>query len=303
MYLGYLRGFIRDFADLVALVGAVLISSVTYTSAGTWLTRTFSVPGSFANTSGFFLVWFLVMLLYYAVMTFFYDLVPENIRKAKYNKWAGLLPALARGLLYTWFATNLLSFLVVSGQFKETFDGSFFYKYFTKNNVRVSEFVSKTFGATVADTIDFLTVKPQSSESVQLGFSTTAVTVDTVSAQKMLVLINKARTDRGLSELVLDDKLTAVGEEHGRDMFARGYFSHNTPEGKTPFDRMDEAGIFYLIAGENLALAPTVEEAFAGLMESPGHKANMLSLDYGKVGIGAIDGGIYGKMFAQEFTN
>jgi uncharacterized protein YkwD len=101
----------------------------------------------------------------------------------------------------------------------------------------------------------------------------------------------------------MDEKLQEVARAHGEDMFARGYFAHNTPEGKTPFDRMNEAGIKYVVAGENLALAPNLETAHQGLMDSKGHRENILSTDYGKVGIGVIDGGKYGEIFVQEFTN
>ena len=54
---------------------------------------------------------------------------------------------------------------------------------------------------------------------------------------------------------------------------------------------------------ENLALAPNVDIAHKGLMNSPGHRANILSPSFGRVGIGVIDGGGYGKMFAQEFAD
>jgi uncharacterized protein YkwD len=101
----------------------------------------------------------------------------------------------------------------------------------------------------------------------------------------------------------MDEKLTRVAEAHSRDMFARGYFAHNTPEGTDPFKRMSEGGVKYIVAGENLALAPDVLAAHTGLMNSPGHRANILAPEFGKVGIGVIDGGKYGMMFSQEFTN
>jgi uncharacterized protein YkwD len=66
---------------------------------------------------------------------------------------------------------------------------------------------------------------------------------------------------------------------------------------------MSKASIDFSYAGENLALAPNVDLAMQGLMQSPGHKANILSTNFGQVGIGVIDGGIYGEMFCQEFTN
>jgi uncharacterized protein YkwD len=86
-------------------------------------------------------------------------------------------------------------------------------------------------------------------------------------------------------------------------MFERGYFSHNTPEGKDPFHRMREAKVMFRTAGENLALSPTVQIAHTGLMNSPGHRANILSPAFGRVGIGIMNGGRRGLMVSQEFRN
>jgi uncharacterized protein YkwD len=86
-------------------------------------------------------------------------------------------------------------------------------------------------------------------------------------------------------------------------MFTRGYFSHNTPENKTPFDRMRESEVRFRTAGENLALAPTLSIAHTGLMNSPGHRANILQSNFGRLGIGVLDGGKRGLMITQNFRN
>ncbi|KKR60955.1 MAG: hypothetical protein UT99_C0004G0001, partial [Candidatus Curtissbacteria bacterium GW2011_GWA2_40_31] len=88
-----------------------------------------------------------------------------------------------------------------------------------------------------------------------------------------------------------------------KDMFKRGYFSHYSPEGKDVGDRLEDSSINYSLAGENLALAPDVIRAHNGLMNSEGHRRNILDPAFSKIGIGAIDGGVYGKMFTQVFTN
>jgi uncharacterized protein YkwD len=119
----------------------------------------------------------------------------------------------------------------------------------------------------------------------------------------MLRLINQERLKEGLPALVWDEAAAKVARAHSVDMFKRGYFSHENPDGLSPFDRMEKAGITYSAAGENLAYAATVELAHAGLMRSPGHRANILEKDFGRVGIGVIDGGIYGKMFTQNFRD
>ncbi len=100
-----------------------------------------------------------------------------------------------------------------------------------------------------------------------------------------------------------DPELTEVARRHSADMFARGYFAHDTPEGITPFDRMRAGGVRFLTAGENLALAPTIDVAHTGLMNSPGHRANILRREFGRVGIGVMDGGMRGLMVSQEFRN
>jgi len=302
-YMGYLRGFVRDALDLAALVLSIYLAVATYTSVGTSLSSMTSLPTSLANTVAFFLVWFAGMFVYYAAITFGFEYIPERWRVSKTNQYLGIIPGLLRGLLFVWFSANLLLILSLSGPMKKTINDSYTARILTKSNPKVSEFLNRTFGQSAADTAGFLTVAPQGSESMTLGYTTKNVKSDPETAQEMLGLVNAERDSVGAKALVFDTKLAAVAEAHGRDMFARGYFSHNTPEGKTPFDRMDAAGINYLIAGENLALAPTLDEAFAGLMASPGHKANILSTDYGRVGIGVIDGGTYGKMFVQEFTN
>jgi uncharacterized protein YkwD len=303
MYFGYRRGFIKDFASLIALGLALLLASLYYPSIGNLITRWLGMSGGFANSIGFFVIWFLVEFIYYALVIAFYDKIPERFTNSQLNKWAGLLPGALWGFLFVWFMVNLFFLLPISGVLGNQVRDSYIAKSLTKNNVVLGNFLGKTFGPAASDTVGFLTVTPQSSESIKLGYTTTDVTTDTASEKAMFDAVNKERVSRGLSPLVLDINLTKIGEEHCQDMFARGYFSHNTPDGVTPFQRMDKAGIIYLSAGENLALALTESDAMTGLMNSPAHEANILSSDFGKVGIAVIDGGIHGKMFAQEFTN
>ena len=90
---------------------------------------------------------------------------------------------------------------------------------------------------------------------------------------------------------------------HGESMFQRGFFAHVDLDGATPFDRMRRGGVRFSGAGENLALAPTVEVAHEGLMNSPGHRANILNARFRRIGIGAASGGMHGRMFTQNFAD
>jgi uncharacterized protein YkwD len=60
-------------------------------------------------------------------------------------------------------------------------------------------------------------------------------------------------------------------------MFQQGFFAHVDQDGRSPFDRMKAGNVTFGAAGENLALAPTVQIAHDGLMNSPGHRANILN--------------------------
>jgi uncharacterized protein YkwD len=66
---------------------------------------------------------------------------------------------------------------------------------------------------------------------------------------------------------------------------------------------MKDAHVQFKSAGENLALAQTMEIAHRNLMNSPGHRANILQTAFGRVGIGIMDGGFYGLMVSQEFRD
>lgn len=136
------------------------------------------------------------------------------------------------------------------------------------------------------------------------------IVVDSAAERLVFDLLNRARREEGLRPLVWDDLLGKVARGHSRSMYLRGYFAHETPECwrgdgdrgrcRDPFDRMELAGVVYEVAGENLALAPTPDAAHRGLMDSPGHRENILSSDYLRVGIG-VWRGPYGLMVSQEF--
>jgi len=127
--------------------------------------------------------------------------------------------------------------------------------------------------------------------------------VDEVSEVAMFSAINDEREKRGVAKLGWHSEVVLVARSHARDMWERNFFGHFSPELEDVGDRLKIAEIKYRLAGENLALAPTVQTAHTGLMNSKGHRENILDPQFGKVGIGVIDNGIYGKIFVQVFTD
>ena len=123
----------------------------------------------------------------------------------------------------------------------------------------------------------------------------------TVDEQRMVNLINQERAKAGLSSLTVDLALVDLARKKSRDMIVNNYFSHTSPTYGDPFTMMTQAGINYRAAGENLAGAKTVDQAHSALMGSAGHRQNILSPSYNKIGVGIAIGGSYGAMYTQLF--
>jgi hypothetical protein len=80
--------------------------------------------------------------------------------------------------------------------------------------------------------------------------------------------------------------LRAVAMGHTEDMIAGRFFGHVSPTTGPVEDRLQRAGVAGAPGGENLAQAETAEQAHRFLMDSPGHRANMLGAKFTHVGIG-----------------
>lgn len=104
---------------------------------------------------------------------------------------------------------------------------------------------------------------------------------------RFAAVLNAQRERDACPPLTWDSEVAAVAALHSRDMVERGYFSHVSPDGVDPFDRLRAAGIGFVAAAENLAFgASTGDELFAQWMGSPGHRANMLGCRYTAQGVG-----------------
>jgi uncharacterized YkwD family protein len=107
-------------------------------------------------------------------------------------------------------------------------------------------------------------------------------------------LVNAERAKAGLKPLVLDESLSLKAREKSRDMAKNNYFSHNSPTYGTPFEMMQSMGITYRSAGENIAMGQRSPEAVVeAWMNSPGHRANILSPSFTHLGVGYIADGNY----------
>lgn len=125
----------------------------------------------------------------------------------------------------------------------------------------------------------------------------------TVQEQEMLNLINQARAENNAPPLQIDMHVTNVARTKAQDMIDNNYFSHYSPKYGSPFDMLKSFGISYVQAGENIAGNQNVQDAHSALMNSPGHRKNILNPNYTHIGLGIKSGGHYGNMFSQMFVS
>lgn len=114
-------------------------------------------------------------------------------------------------------------------------------------------------------------------------------------------LINKQRTNNGLSALKIDSEVQKVARIKAQDMVDNNYFSHNSPTYGSPFDMMKKFNISYKTAGENIAGNSSNQAAVTAWMNSSGHKANILNSSFNYTGVGVVKSSKYGKVYVQMF--
>ncbi len=118
---------------------------------------------------------------------------------------------------------------------------------------------------------------------------------------EVLSLVNEERDEAGCKPLKNDPKLEELAGDFSKDMGILGFFSHLGPDGTSPWDRAEDAGILDL-GGENIARGQSdAESVMEAWMDSPGHKANILNCNYRTLGVGAYLSGDSGPLWTQNF--
>lgn len=305
---GYFTGAVYATFDLIKFVLSFLSGLIFYSYIAQGLIHLLHLPKGYASALGFFLAAFVTELLLHILLRKLVKKVNMNILSSgslsrQLSSIIGIFPGMLSGTVLVMFIVTVLTALPVSPFFKHAISNSTLGSFFVDRSQVLEKSIAGVFGGAAEETLNFLTVEPQSNASVNLGFTTDKGVVDTNAENQMLSKVNIERTSRGIVPLSMDTDLQNLARSYAQEMLTKGYFSHYSPEGLSPFDRMNNAHITYTYAGENLAFSANVDLAMQGLMNSPGHKANILSVNYKKIGIGVIDAGIYGEMFVQEFTD
>ena len=300
---GWRRGFLLGTLGLGVLVATLLLAFSGYPYPARLLEEQHWLASPWALPAGFLLTFFVVRIVLGLVADRVMRAVPHRAHVHGVNRALGILPGFVNGLLNAMIVSVLLLALPLWDSLTTQTHESAIAARLAEPAEWLEARLTPIFQEAVSKTMNRMVVQPGSRTNVPLAFTVGNPRPRPDLEAQMLVLVNKERAGQGLTPLRADPELAEVARAHSRDMFARGYFSHVTPEGKDPFDRIRAAHVSYRTAGENLALAPTLPQAHQGLMNSPGHRANILRPAFGRVGIGIVDGGRRGQMVTQNFRN
>jgi hypothetical protein len=112
-----------------------------------------------------------------------------------------------------------------------------------------------------------------------------------VEANVLVDETNQQRVVNGLPDLELSPLLQAAAQDKANDMATKGYFAHTSPQGLTPWYWFQQVGYNFDYAGENLAVNfSDSEDVTTAWMNSPEHRANILSTDFTQIGIATAQG-------------
>lgn len=299
---GWQKGFIRGLLGLAAWTGSLTaayffhplvaegLQHIVYT--GVW-----SLPLAFIITT------VAARLLIGVIIMGITNTLPQSTEQNSFNKVMGIVPGAIFGLVCAVIVAAFMLLLPLKDDINEQVQKSYIASELSKPTDWANKKLEPVFSAAIEESTPVTVIHPKPDETVILPFSYDEGKPRPSLEADMLVLINKERTRHGLKPLVADEALRKVARAHSQDMLSRSYFAHKNPDGQSPFDRLEQAKINFRTAGENLALAQTLEAAHTNLMKSPGHRANILNKSFGKVGIGIIDAGKHGLMITQEFKD
>lgn len=305
---GWLRGFVKESMDLIGLVLGIVAAFRLSPEMGEFLSGWTGLDDSPARLIGGIVV-FLLVGIGASVGAHYLGRAMNRPGLRASNRALGAGLALGWG----WFlATLILSVLLVlplPDRYVVAMENSVLTD--TLTNPELS--TQRTFHAIAGDSVleSLLSLQRivgskqviiEDDETLELrAIERSELAASPDVAAEIFELLNRARIDEGLDPLAWSDGLTPVGEAHAFEMYTQGYFSHVSPITGSVGDRATQAGLTYRLVGENLALAASPHMVHDGLMNSPGHRENILRTEFRRVGIGVVDGPL-GLMVVQVFS-
>jgi uncharacterized protein YkwD len=300
--MGIRSGFVATLYGLVTWIVAIPAALLLQGPLGSLLAGTGLAP-PLARTFGFVFVLLLIeggfaVLGAVAIVPFVRRLHTDRTYGTA-DRIFGVVPSVLRTLVITAVALAAALILPVGNDVRSAIDASRIGQVLVEQIAVVQPALSALAGQ---DEGALFVTKLAADQTEKLDLPDTLTLVPDPDAESaMLKLVNDERIAQGLRPLELDPRLVPVARQHSEEMFRMKYFGHQSPVNGSPFDRLAAAKISYTRAGENLAYAHSVAIAHRGLMDSQGHRENILRPEFTRIGIGVLSAGSYGRMFTQLF--
>ncbi|MCA9388144.1 CvpA family protein [Candidatus Berkelbacteria bacterium] len=299
---GWRAGFYITILDSIAFVISITAAYFGFTFFGDVFGWLFGLSAGLQPFVGFI---FVFIILNTILRIGAKRLVNHYSKKQYFNdssRAGGIIINLVKQLASLALIINLLLFLPALPFVRTGILNSRLSPLLVTSNPRLEQAFAQIIEPAIYESQQFITTTEIDDDPVELDVPVVELKIDYAAELTMVKLVNRERAKVGLEPLIWREDLAEVGRLHSMDMWRRHYFAHINPDGADPFDRIRQAGIKYLVAGENLAVAPSTTIAHQGLMDSPGHRDNILAEDFGHIGIGVVRNGLYGATYTQIFT-
>lgn len=306
LWSGYRSGFIATAYGLATWIISFAAAVVFQTPAAGLIEKLGLLPAT-ARPVAFVVVLVVVEALFSLAGFFALTPIVRAVHKIEWvntvDRVLGVFPSVARSLFVVGIALAAIVVSPVSTEFKAAIETSRLARALIERVTAIQPQLASLSGQ-VGDDVPLFVTKLGADGHEDLSKTLPAdlaPEADPVAERQLFDQVNEERASAGLPPLVWDDRLVPVARAHSTEMFRLRYFAHQSPVTGSPFDRLKAAGITYSRAGENLAYAQSVTVAHRGLMSSEGHRANILSAEFTRIGIGVVSAGAYGRMFTQLF--
>jgi len=302
-WFGYQTGFVATTYSLASWILAVAAALAFEGPATTIVEKLAGLPTPFAAAIGFVVTIVIAEAVLSVAGYLAIRPIVSVVRRSPFNvadKVLGTLPGGIRSLFIVAIAILAIEALPIASDVREAVEtsrtGRAVNAQLAKFEPELEAFTGRLGGSPLLVT----RVGEDQTERLDLpdGIELSA---DPVAERQLFDLVNEERAQVGVGALEWDERLVPVARAHSEEMFKLKYFSHDSPLAGSPFDRIKAAGILYSRAGENLAYAQSIAIAHRALMDSPGHRENILRPEFTRIGIGVITAGIYGRMITQLF--
>lgn len=305
---GWYRGFVREAMDLAGLLLGTVLAFRLGPLVGSVVAAMARISDDAARLIGGFIV-LIATGIGAAVLT---RVIERRFRLPglnQANRAGGAALALGSGVFLVILLLSLAVILPLPPAVSDTLDDSAIARSFTDPDGPPQEVFQSLSGDSIVsallnlrEVVGARRVVIEGDEVVEFpAADPDRLDPDPDSAGEIFAALNLARVQTGVDPLAFSPALAEVAQGHATEMYAGGYFSHVSPQTGDVGDRLAAAGIVFRVAGENLALAATPSDVHDGLMDSEGHRRNLLHPDYRRVGVAVVSGPL-GLMTVQVFT-